>query len=662
MAGDGLIAPNDGGARLSGTPPSGRSGRSRFTLPFRRGKSVRDDGGADPRANAVAAAPAEETHQAAPAERATETPQGQAPVAVPVPERPRLADGVELAGEMVESAFKSPPWLISRGGRYIQVSRLLYAVAEQSDGKQSLGEIARAVSDAIKRDVGPDDVKVIVGNLMKSGIVALPEGCEAAPVQASAGAGPLGLNMKMSMLSPRVIDPMTAVVQFLYWPPVLVVALGIAAVAEAWVYLSHGVGEAIHAAFYTPGLMLAVFGFIVLAAAFHELGHAAALRYGGARARAMGVGLYIVYPAFYTDVTENYKLPRWARLRTDLGGFYFNLLCILGLLAIYRLTGYEFLILIVVILNLEIIHQMLPFIRLDGYWALADLTGIPDFFSQIVPFLRAHLPRWVPLPEGPKLAELKTWGKFAFAAYILITIPLLLFLVFTMLRAAPRIIATALDALFFQFGTIGKSFSAGDIVIALAAIAQVVALALPLLGIVYTFVTLGRRVFGVIWRWSKPTPARRVTGAVMSAALIAGIALLWAPHLPLPGAPAGPLYAATAPFVPIQRDEHFTLAEIAVSQGSLANPGVTAAPATSPDPGAAGGGTVGGPSPQPGISQAPTASATPAPSAEPATSPTAQSTPVAATPTATTPTACPAPSDSATASDAPSPSASGSCP
>src|SRR5438034_995771 len=125
MAGDGLTAPSDGGARLSGTPPSGRSGQGRFALPLRKlGRSVRDTGGADPRATASAGAatePAQQTKAAGTAERTTK-------VAVPVPERPRLADGVELAGEMVESAFKSPPWLVSRDGRYIQVSKLLYVV------------------------------------------------------------------------------------------------------------------------------------------------------------------------------------------------------------------------------------------------------------------------------------------------------------------------------------------------------------------------------------------------------------------------------------------------------------------------------------------------------------------------------------------------------
>ena len=81
MAGDGLTAPSDGGARLSGTPPSGRSGQGRFALPFRkRGRSVRDTGGADPRATASAGAatePAQQTKAAGAAERTTK-------VAVPV--------------------------------------------------------------------------------------------------------------------------------------------------------------------------------------------------------------------------------------------------------------------------------------------------------------------------------------------------------------------------------------------------------------------------------------------------------------------------------------------------------------------------------------------------------------------------------------------------
>src|SRR5205814_6564565 len=144
-----------------------------------------------------------------------------------------------------------------------------------------------------------------------------------------------------------------------------------------WMYFVHGVGGSVHDALYAPGLMLLATGAMVLAAGFHELGHAAALKYAGGHVKAMGFGLYLVYPAFYTDVSDNYRLKRWGRIRTDLGRFYFNLLFVLALMGLYVATGHEWLLLIVVLINLEIIHQLLPFVRLDGYWVLADITGIP---------------------------------------------------------------------------------------------------------------------------------------------------------------------------------------------------------------------------------------------------------------------------------------------
>ena len=44
----------------------------------------------------------------------------------------------------------------------------------------------------------------------------------------------------------------------------------------------------------------------------------------------MGAGLYLVWPAFYTDVTDSYRLGRAGRLRTDLGGLYFNAIVVVA--------------------------------------------------------------------------------------------------------------------------------------------------------------------------------------------------------------------------------------------------------------------------------------------------------------------------------------------
>ena len=44
----------------------------------------------------------------------------------------------------------------------------------------------------------------------------------------------------------------------------------------------------------------------------------------GARPGRIGIGIYLVWPVFYTDVTDSWHLSETGRLRSDLGGVYFN--------------------------------------------------------------------------------------------------------------------------------------------------------------------------------------------------------------------------------------------------------------------------------------------------------------------------------------------------
>src|SRR5690242_12795558 len=79
--------------------------------------------------------------------------EGGAPASadIALPERPALAPHVELSGAMQESGFAKQQWLVQRDGRFLQLTELLYRVAEQANGARTHDEIARAVSDAIGR-------------------------------------------------------------------------------------------------------------------------------------------------------------------------------------------------------------------------------------------------------------------------------------------------------------------------------------------------------------------------------------------------------------------------------------------------------------------------------------------------------------------------------
>ena len=267
----------------------------------------------------------------------------QVPV-VSVPDYPALAPDVELLGEMQETGFKEPQCLVRRGERFIQLTELLYRVAEQADGRSTHREIAERVTRSTDWLVSPENVRqLLASKLLPLGIVALAEG-EALQIPAvrERTTSPLRVNARTRLLGPDSIDPITEVLQVLFAPLVLVPVLLAVALAHAWLYAVHGLGGAVQSVLYTPGLALPLLGVLFVSGVFHEFGHAAALRYRGGRARGMGFGLYLVYPALYTDTTDSYRLGRWARVRTDLGGFYFHLIYALGLVALYLLTGWEF--------------------------------------------------------------------------------------------------------------------------------------------------------------------------------------------------------------------------------------------------------------------------------------------------------------------------------
>jgi putative peptide zinc metalloprotease protein len=269
-------------------------------------------------------------------------------------------------------------------------------------------------------------------------------------------------------------------------------------------------------------------------------------------------------------------------VRTDLGGFYFNLIFTLAIMGLYLLSGHEFLLLMVLMINLEIIHQLMPFLRLDGYWTLADITGVPDFFSQMSAFARSVLP--VNAWKGRKLPALKWWAKLVFALYTLITIPLLLLLVVLMIRSVPRVMATAWDSFGQQGQAVVAAQASGNILGMLGSAGQAVLLLIPSVGLAYTLVSLTRRFSLALWNWGKPSAVRRAVSGVCYVCAAGLVGFMWLPQLPLPGrqpqqAPVslGPISPVN--WQPIAADERGTIQD-AVSDA--AGPALAAPPTVEP--------------------------------------------------------------------------------
>src|SRR5205807_1538756 len=122
------------------------------------------------------------------------------------------------------------------------------------------------------------------------------------------------------------------------------------------------------------------------------LGHATGGYYGGARPGVIGVGIFLIWPAFFSDLNDSYRLSRAGRLRADLGGVYFNAVFMLLLAGLYCVTGLQVLLLAIALQHLLVVQQFLPFVRLDGYYIVSDLLGVPDLFAHVRPILSLLIP------------------------------------------------------------------------------------------------------------------------------------------------------------------------------------------------------------------------------------------------------------------------------
>ncbi|OLE00176.1 MAG: hypothetical protein AUG91_04925 [Actinobacteria bacterium 13_1_20CM_4_69_9] len=451
----------------------------------------------------------------------------QAPVSQgPATEKPRLAHGIDLIGKYEGSGFKEPPYIARRAdGQVIQLAPLLYLMAELADGQHTNEEIAAAVSEAIKRGVSADNVRQLVDERLRPlGVIAPADGSEPELQKADPL---LALKLRAALVPERVVNAVTRIFKPLFFPPVIVLVLAGLVAMDVWLFFHHGIAQSLREVLYSPALLMMMLGLVILSAAFHECGHATACSYGGARPGVMGAGLYIVWPAFYTDVTDAYRLGKGGRLRTDLGGVYFNVVFMLAVVGAYFATGYEPLLLVIPFMHLEIIHQFLPFIRLDGYYIVSDLTGVPDMFARIKPTLASLLP-WKETSD--RVTELKSWVRVVVTAYVFTVVPLLLFMFGMMLISAPRIMGTAYDSFIAQYHKVGHAFSGGSALTGAIGIVQMIILVLPALAIVATFWLFFRRIAGGIWSRTEGNDAARAAFVVATAAAAAALAYIWWPN------------------------------------------------------------------------------------------------------------------------------------
>jgi putative peptide zinc metalloprotease protein len=301
------------------------------------------------------------------------------------------------------------------------------------------------------------------------------------------------------------------------------VVAGVAAV-DYWLFAVHGLGGGLGQVLRDPVDLLIVLGLSVLSAAFHECGHATGCRHGGARPGVIGVGIYLVWPAFFTNVTDSYRLSRAGRLRTDLGGLYFNLIFMLALAGIYAATSAEILLLVIAITHLEMLEQLLPFVRFDGYFVLSDLAGVPDLFARVAPILKSALPKG---RRDPRVTGLRRRARILVTGWVLCVIPLLAFSIGYLLLHLPQVNRALWRSGSQEAHLMSTAVAGHNYAMATVDVISIALLALSLAGSLYIVTGLARRLTTVGLRWSAGRPVRRLLAAGVGLAVLTALATFW---------------------------------------------------------------------------------------------------------------------------------------
>jgi putative peptide zinc metalloprotease protein len=442
------------------------------------------------------------------------------PVATIAPGTFARAKGLELLGDVSGSGYKTGVALVRRAdGQMVQLGPLMYALLDAIDGARDHEALAAAMSERLGRRAEKEHVVRIGEKLAAQGLLAGSE--EQAPPRLNPL---LALRWKVLFTDPTVTRRITAPFRHLFRPWALFPVLAGFAVVSWFVLFHKGVASATADAFDSPELLLLVLGLGIASAAFHEIGHAAACRYGGGRPGGIGAGIYMVWPAFYTDVTDAYRLPRRARLRTDLGGIYFNAVIAVVTVAVWAAVGTDALLLLIAVQMLEMVKNLSPVIRSDGYHVLSDATGVPDLYTHIGPTLRRLLP-W----RRREPSALTGRARLLVTAWVLVVVPVLLSMAFSAILLFPKLAASTWESGSHVVSAIPDQAGNVQILPLLASIVRVVALALPVLGTVLLAERLVRSTARKACRWSAGRPARNAALAVATGGLVALLAFAWWP-------------------------------------------------------------------------------------------------------------------------------------
>lgn len=278
-------------------------------------------------------------------------------------------------------------------------------IVERLDGKHTFHDIYMEFIDKISL-TSPELLAMVFSSLEEAGMLESQE----RDVKRRSVLGKLTDTVNKVFLrslnipnSDRIVNNLYGHVKWLFNPVSICVILLFA--LSGFIPLAHEIAEShfllskpILAIYYRPLVLIELLVLISLVAMLHEFAHALTCKHFGGNVHRIGIMFYLCMVIFFADASAAWGFrSKWKRIAVAAAGPILNLVVMSACFWIWHLERDDvqpehcIWFLLGLFCLFSTVLNFMPFIKMDGYYMLADLTGMPTLREKSFAYLRQKL-------------------------------------------------------------------------------------------------------------------------------------------------------------------------------------------------------------------------------------------------------------------------------
>ena len=300
-----------------------------------------------------------------------------------------------------------------------------YLVA-QLDGQTPLEVVRQRVEDKLKVTLHPDALANFVATLRRSHLLESGLSGTGQPGRPGRWRGSL-LYLRFKLFDPdRLLAWLAGRAGFCFRPGF--VALGAATILWGgglalanWTTLRADLAGLVRWDALI-GLLAAMFA----VSTAHEFAHGLTCKRFGGEVRELGLLLLYLQPALYCNVSDAWLFAeKRKRLWVGFAGPYFELFLWACAMVVWRLTDFDTpvhgaALVVLAVSGIKTLLNFNPLLKLDGYYLLSDLLGVPNLRRRAYSYIGAGIKRLLGF-GGSELGEIPRREKRIYLAYGLVS-------------------------------------------------------------------------------------------------------------------------------------------------------------------------------------------------------------------------------------------------